>query len=124
MWEAFPGEIQLPGGRISQFILSMAKLFPIFVYPLAAFGLLVTWRRWRELLFIYLMILLVVAQSVVFYGSARMSSPIQPMILVLAAGAIWWLTEREPGTLLWMLGKRHESEDEVKDKEEQLQVEV
>jgi len=46
------------------------------------------------------------------------------MILVLAAGAIWWLTERAPGTLLWMLGKRLEREDEVKDKEEQLQVEV
>jgi 4-amino-4-deoxy-L-arabinose transferase-like glycosyltransferase len=126
MWEAIPVEIQFPGDRISQFILSMAEVFPIFVYPLAAFGLLVTWKRWRELLFLYLMILLVVAQSVVFYGSARLSSPIQPMILVLAAGAIWWLTERAPGTLLWMLGKRHESESDVKDKdkEEQLQVEV
>jgi hypothetical protein len=48
------------------------------------------------------------------------------MILVLAAGVIWRLTERAPGTLLWIMGIRSEREDGVmdKEKEEQLQVEV
>ena len=106
MWSAVPDEVYFPGDRGSQFFLSMAEAFPIFIYTLAAFGLLVSWKRWRELLFVYFMCLLVIAQCILFYGSARLSSPIQPMVLILAAGGVWWLTRKEPGTLPWLFGQR------------------
>jgi 4-amino-4-deoxy-L-arabinose transferase-like glycosyltransferase len=94
MWSAIPDEVYFPGGRWSQFFQSMANVFPVLIYPLFAFGLLVTWKRWRELLFLYFMIVLVAVQCIVFYGSARLSSPFQPMLLILAAGGVWVLLQQ------------------------------
>jgi len=101
MWDV-PGEVVFPSDSRSQLFLEMAKTFPFYMYPLAAAGLVLTWKRWRELLFVYLMVLLVTAECLFFYGSARLSSPIQPFLLLLVAGTFWWLTHDEPGTLRWM----------------------
>ena len=49
----------------------------------------------------YLSILLTIIQCLVFYGSSRLRAPIEPMLVLLAAGAIWWLTQNELGTLRW-----------------------
>jgi hypothetical protein len=67
---------------------------------LAALGFVVTLRRyWRELLFAYLVILATLAEIVIFYGNSRFRSPIEPLLILLGAGALWWLTETGPGTL-------------------------
>ncbi|TMD45332.1 MAG: hypothetical protein E6I90_07545 [Chloroflexi bacterium] len=65
--------------------------FPIFL--LAAFGLLVTWKRWKKYLFVvYVVIALNIIQNVAFYGSSRFRAPIEPLLVLLGGGAIWWLT--------------------------------
>ncbi len=105
IWAPAPDEVYFPGDASSQIFVAMVNTFPLFIYPLAAFGLLLTWKRWRELLFIYFVILLMIVQSIVFYGNVRLISPIQPMLLLLAVGTVWSLTSKEPGTLLGSLSK-------------------
>ena len=99
MWQPDTEEADLPTKRFpnqspSQFVKSMMQKFPVPIFILAALGLVVTWRRWRELLFIYLMIALVIGENVVFYGSPRFRAPLEPILILLAAGAIWWMTQR------------------------------
>ena len=110
MWRPDIYEADLPIDRFSdqpssQFVLSMMKTFPIVVFILAALGLAVTFWRWRELLLIYLAILMTVVENVVFYGIPRFRAPVEPMLILLMAGAIWWLTHRDAGTLRWLLSK-------------------
>ncbi len=110
MWQPNTYEADLPIVRFpqqpsTQFVLRMMKTWPIYLFILAALGLVVTLWRWRELLFIYFMIMLTVAQNIIYYGSTRLRAPIEPMLILLAAGFIWWLTHKEKGTLLWMIHK-------------------
>jgi len=120
LWQPATHEADLPTDRFpnqrsSQFVLSMMNTFPIPIFILAALGLALTFWRWRELLFIYLMIFLTIAQCVVFYGIPRFRAPIEPMLIILAAGTIWWLTHREMGTLRWIVGRIRHKDQIVKD---------
>jgi hypothetical protein len=91
---------RFPDQNSSRFVLKMSETMPYAVFALAGLGLVVTRRRyWRELLFAYLVILGTLAEILVFYGNARFRSPIEPLLLLLGAGALWWLTETQPGTL-------------------------
>src|SRR5579863_503300 len=108
LWQPATNEADLPidrfpGQRSSQIVLAMMQTFPIPIFILAALGLAVTLWKWRELLFIYAMIALTIAQALIFYGSARFRAPIEPMLILLAAGALWWLTSRQKGTLRWII---------------------
>ena len=110
MWQPDTYEADLPIVRFpqqqsTQFVLHMMKTWPIYLFILAALGLAVTLWRWRELLFIYFMIILTVAQNIIYYGSTRFRAPIEPMLILLAAGFIWWLTHKEKGTLRWLIDK-------------------
>jgi len=110
MWQPDTYESDLPTVRFSQqqstqFVLRMMKTWPIYLFILAMLGLVVTFWRWRELLFIYFMIILTIAQNIIYYGSTRFRAPIEPMLILLAAGFIWWLTHKENGTLRWMIDK-------------------
>ena len=49
------------------------------------------------------MIVLTVAQNIFYYGIPRFRAPIEPMLILLAAGAIWWVTQLERGTLRWII---------------------
>jgi hypothetical protein len=61
------------------------------VFLLAALGLVVTWRRkWRYLLPVYLTIGLTILENVAFYGSPRFRAPIEPLLVVLVGGSLWW----------------------------------
>jgi 4-amino-4-deoxy-L-arabinose transferase-like glycosyltransferase len=110
MWQPDTYEADLPTVRFAQqpstqFVVHMMKTWPIYLYILATLGLVVTLWRWRELLFIYFMIISIVAQNIIYYGSARLRAPIEPMLILLAAGFIWWVTHKEKGTLRWMIDK-------------------
>lgn len=112
LWLPFLNEVDLPTYRFphqqsTQLVLSMMRNFTRPFFVLAAFGLLVTLWRWREFLFIYLMILMTIVEGIIFYSSPRFRAPIEPMLILLAAGAIWWLTHKESGTLRWLLSKFH-----------------
>ncbi len=113
MWQPETYESDLPTARFpqqrpTQLVVGMMKTWPIFVFILAALGLVVTAWRWREFLFIYLMILLTIAQNIIYYGIPRFRAPIEPMLILLAAGFIWWLTHKDKGTLQWMIDARHQ----------------
>lgn len=96
MWQLTSTEADLPLNRFPdrsnvQFVVALTTIFTPIVFALAALGLLLTMKRWRELLFLYSMIALTLVQSVALYGFARFRAPIEPILLVLAAGALWWL---------------------------------
>ena len=120
MWQPDTYEADLPFVRfpqpqLTQLVLHMMKTFPIYVFILAAFGFAVTWWRWRELLFIYFMIGLTIAQNIFYYGIPRFRAPIEPMLILLAAGAIWWLTHQEQGTLRWIIKQARNRDQSDKD---------
>lgn len=99
MWQPATNEADLitnrfPDRPTSVVTLFMMKTFPIPIFALAAPGLIVTRKQWRELMFIYLMILMTILQCIVFYGSPRFRAPIEPMLILLAMGAIWWFLNR------------------------------
>ncbi|HWZ18782.1 MAG TPA: hypothetical protein VNW73_08290 [Ktedonobacteraceae bacterium] len=39
-----------------------------------------------------LLITLTIAQNIIYYGILRFRAPIEPMLILLDAGFIWWLT--------------------------------
>jgi 4-amino-4-deoxy-L-arabinose transferase-like glycosyltransferase len=126
MWQPNTFEIDLPTARFpqqpsTQFVLSMMKTFPIYVFVVAAFGFLVSLRRWRELLFIYFMILMTIAECIFYYGIPRFRAPIEPMLILLAAGSIWWLTHKETGTLRWIIDNRLRKGQALNDTSGQLE---
>jgi len=83
---------QFPSRYSSQVVVGMIQSMSIPVFILAAFGLIVTWRRkWRQLLFIYLVIGLTIGECLFFYGSSRFRAPIEPMLVILLSGGIWWV---------------------------------
>ncbi len=106
MWRPYTSEEGLPVREFpdrpaSQVVWTMMQITPIPLFLFAAIGIIVTRKQWQHLLLPYLSILLTIIQCLVFYGSSRLRAPIEPMLVLLAAGAIWWLTQNEPGTLRW-----------------------
>ncbi len=96
MWQITTQEADLPINRFaarnsSHLVVDMMVIITPIVFALAALGLFMTRKRWRELLFIYFMIALTFIQCVVLYGIPRFRAPIEPMLIVLAAGGVWWL---------------------------------
>lgn len=111
-WTPDTHEADMPMHRFSNQLpakiqLVLSRNLPFVIISLAAIGLFVTLKRfWRELLFSYIILLLSVAQALVYYGSSRFRAPIEPILVLLAAGAIWWLTQSAPGTLRWSVRQR------------------
>jgi 4-amino-4-deoxy-L-arabinose transferase-like glycosyltransferase len=96
MWQTTSQEADLainrfPDRPASQAVVLMMKLLAPVVLVLAASGAIVTWRRWRDLLFIYLLLILTIVQSIVFYGIPRFRSPIEPFLILLGSGTLWWI---------------------------------
>ena len=99
MWTPATPEADLPMNQFpdrisSRVVAGMVEYMSIPVFILAAFGLLVTWRKWRHLMFFYLILLLTIGECLYFYGSSRFRAPIEPMLVLLGAGAMWWITQR------------------------------
>lgn len=114
MWKPYTAEEGLPVREFptrpaSQVVWFMMQTIPLPLFLFAFVGLIATWKRWQHLLIPYFMILLTIIQCLVFYGSSRFRAPIEPMLVLLAAGAIWWLTQKEPGTLRWRAFSRLKS---------------
>jgi 4-amino-4-deoxy-L-arabinose transferase-like glycosyltransferase len=100
MWMPYTFEPGLPVKEFpnqlpSQVIWSMMLVMPFPVFLLAALGLLVTWKHWKkELLMVYLVIVMTIAQNLAFYGNIRFRAPIEPLLVLLVGGTIWWLTAK------------------------------
>lgn len=112
MWRPYTSEEGLPVREFpdrasSKLVWSMMTIMPIAIIPLAFFGLLVTWRQRRQQLLLPVLLLLMgIAQCIIFYGSSRFRAPIEPILVLLAGGALWWLAQRVPKIL-----RSHPSQD-------------
>ena len=83
---------QFPSRLSSQIIRRMMRYMPPLIFALTALGLIATWKKKRkELLPIYLVLLFTIAQCIAFYGSVRFRAPIEPLLVILATGFLWWL---------------------------------
>lgn len=99
LWVPAIHEADLPTDRFAdlfaaQAVQVMMNVLPIPLVLLAALGLLVTRRRWREFLMLYFFLLLTVVQGLVLYGTARFRAPLEPLLIVLAVCALWPLQKR------------------------------
>lgn len=105
MWRPYTPEaglpmMQFPTRLSSRILRDLMNTTPIAIIFLAACGLAATMRsKWKELFAPYLVIGITIVLCVVFYGSSRFRAPIEPLLVLLTGGAIWWLTSIEPGTL-------------------------
>lgn len=106
---------RFPGQPASQIVLRMSKTVPNVIFLLAALGLIVTLRKyWRELLFAYLVVLATLGEALLYYGSSRFRAPVEPLLILLAAGAVWWLSESMPGTLRWLIRQQFQQPEPMK----------
>jgi hypothetical protein len=85
---------RFPHQRSSMAVVFMMHVITPVVFLFAAIGIFAARKRWPELLFFYLIILVTIVQSVYFYGMARFRAPIEPMLIILSVGVIWWIQER------------------------------
>lgn len=114
MWRPYTSEEGLPAlefpDRLSSHVVwDLMNITPILIILLAAFGLVVTLRtKWKDLLIPYLIIGLTIVLCIILYGSSRFRAPIEPLLVLLTGGAIWWLTSTEPGTLRSWLNRGRE----------------
>jgi 4-amino-4-deoxy-L-arabinose transferase-like glycosyltransferase len=60
-------------------------VYAIIVFPLFVAGIVITRKRWRELLFLYGVVVSHTAVALVFFGSIRSRIPVEPIIAIFAA---------------------------------------
>jgi 4-amino-4-deoxy-L-arabinose transferase-like glycosyltransferase len=112
MWRPYTSEQGLPVREFpdrtsSKLVWDMMNIMPIPIFLLAFFGLLVTWRQRRQQLLLPVLLLgMGIAQCIAFYGSSRFRAPIEPILVLLVGGALWWLAQRFPKLL-----RGHPSQD-------------
>jgi len=68
--------------------LDVGFVYALPVMSLFVAGLWMTRRRWRELIFLYGVVLVHTAVAVVFFGSLRGRLPVEPVFCIFAAGAL------------------------------------
>ncbi len=58
-----------------------------------------------------------IAECIIYYGMPRFRAPIEPMLIILATGSIWWLTHKDKGTLRWIIDNIRHKDEKVKEDE-------
>jgi len=72
-------------------------IYAIVVFPLFVAGIVLTRGRWRDLVFLYGVVVVHTAIAVVFFGSIRQRVPVEPVIAILAAAALVTIVRRYRG---------------------------
>ncbi|WP_161982114.1 ArnT family glycosyltransferase [Dictyobacter alpinus] len=93
MWVPDAHEADLPTDRFTnqistRVVLVLMRITPWPIYLLFIAGLWFTRRRWRDLLFVYGVLLVTIAQNIAFYGIPRFRAPIEPLLILLAVAAL------------------------------------
>ncbi|HEY1350697.1 MAG TPA: glycosyltransferase family 39 protein [Ktedonobacteraceae bacterium] len=94
-WTPYTREADLPMERFpdllaSKVVLVLSRTLPLPLFALAALGLFVTLRQRRELLFVYALLLTTMGEALIYYGISRFRAPIEPLLILLATGALCW----------------------------------
>lgn len=75
-------------------------VYGLTVLPLFIAGIIVTRRRWKELLFLYGLVAVHTLTALVFFGSIRGRLPVEPVIVMFAAVTLtkmwYWARSRAP----------------------------
>jgi 4-amino-4-deoxy-L-arabinose transferase-like glycosyltransferase len=75
-------------------MVDLIKISAPLVIFFALLGLLFTWKRYRhQLLTVYLLVALVILQNILFYGDMRFRAPIEPMLVLMAGGALYIIAQ-------------------------------
>jgi 4-amino-4-deoxy-L-arabinose transferase-like glycosyltransferase len=74
--------------------VDLGFVYAVVVIPLFVAGIFVTWRRRRELVLVYGVVVVHTAVAALFYGSLRSRIPVEPVICTLAAVVIVALARR------------------------------
>lgn len=91
---------EFPQRLSSQILYILIPVMSIPIFLKSVLGLLVTWKRRKwKLLVVYLAILFIIGQNLVFYSNMRFRAPLEPFLVLLAGGALWWLIlgRKKPG---------------------------
>jgi 4-amino-4-deoxy-L-arabinose transferase-like glycosyltransferase len=80
-------------GRLAT-VFDVGFIYAVVVFPLFLAGMALTWYRWRELLFLYGIIVMHTAIALIFYGSIRSRLPVEPVIAIFAGAAFIRLWRR------------------------------
>jgi hypothetical protein len=75
-------------------VMDVGFVYAIVAFPLFLAGLVLTFYRWRELLFLYGVIVVHTAVALVFHGSIRGRIPVEPVIAMFAGAAVIRLYRR------------------------------
>jgi 4-amino-4-deoxy-L-arabinose transferase-like glycosyltransferase len=92
-WQPATVEADLPTVRFphapgAAAVTLMMRTIPLAIFALALIGLCGTLRDWRRWLVLYLVLVLTLAQCLLFYGSPRLRSPVEPVLILLAVAAL------------------------------------
>ncbi|GLV59212.1 hypothetical protein KDH_60390 [Dictyobacter sp. S3.2.2.5] len=113
--------VQFPT-RISSIIVwdMLWYIYPIILL-LATLGLIMTWKRWKqELLVVYLCLLLTVGLNIALYGSSRFRAPIEPFLILLTGGCIWWCKHHLLTSWRFRPGPLSQSAHSLRDEQEEI----
>ena len=79
--------------------LDAGLVYAVLAIPLFVLGLFISWRDHRRLSVLYGLIVIHTLTAVVFHGSLRMRLPIEPLIAIFAAAALYRIVLRIRGTI-------------------------
>jgi hypothetical protein len=80
-------------GRLAT-VFDVGFVYAIVVFPLFLAGIALTIYRWRELLFLYGVVVVHTAVALIFHGSIRGRIPVEPVIALFAGAAVMRLYRR------------------------------
>jgi 4-amino-4-deoxy-L-arabinose transferase-like glycosyltransferase len=69
-------------------VLDVGFIYAIVAFPLFLAGIVLTFHRWKKLLFLYGVIVVHTAVALVFHGSIRGRLPVEPVIAIFAGAAV------------------------------------
>jgi 4-amino-4-deoxy-L-arabinose transferase-like glycosyltransferase len=82
-----------PGGGAATFVrtVDLGAVYWWVIIPLFVVGLLASWKARRRYVLLYGVVVAHTVVALIFHGSIRARSPVEPVIVILAAVAVGWL---------------------------------
>lgn len=95
--------LSLPG----LFLFAPLSLFTFgLVTPLGLVGIALTWRRWRDLLLVYLVLFGYMGTVLLFFNFSRFRVPIVPFLCLFAGAALVALADEVKSWIAWFRSSR------------------
>ncbi len=96
-WRLAPHTFSGPGGPYKQYYVWLSLIFLVPLFALSTYGLFLSFRKWREFLLIYLIIIAWSLPVILFFKVViRYREPIMPFVLMFCSlGIVSWLHNRK-----------------------------